>query len=599
MRGFPGGPSLQRLIFLALAILLALGTTLLISRSLTHLRRERAFDRALTRAERLDREGYLDESYGDVLREAARFARSSRDWHRLFRLAWRQSGAERWRTLDDLAGAAVSAFPRDLTWRKIGSYAAVRRGDHRAAQEYLRNQGLAGEEFQMLQVLAVLDPDRPDQSRAEVLELATDHPEARLIGAVAGALDDPRAPQLWQAWEVTGVAAFARNSALAAAAEGDLPRARHAARAFREFSRDPPGSEPLDHRAAIFLSAWLGEDTWLFRELRALPPREAVLPPILLIQADAHARQGQFEKARSLYRELQDLAPAFSAVPFMNEAVLLARQGRPQLPDVIERGDAHHGHDPEYRLLRASLLAAQGEWSRAREILAGLEGAVLEDDPRAWLLAHLAGLPRPGDPRKGQDDAAPVSSLLVPPERREQELWGYLGRHPEALQVAGVLARHLTLRRDAAGLAELRRRYDPARAPWAAALHLIEFDRQSDPARAREVLPGLFPPAEGGVRSSGVSLWAAHWNESIFALRHAPLGESRQAIQRFRDWFDAANLPPGVREEIETRILLLQAEQARLEDRPADARRLADRAIGLTPDDESLYSYRALLAPRD
>ncbi|SIP99018.1 hypothetical protein SAMN05920897_102115 [Alkalispirochaeta americana] len=618
MRGLFRGSRGWRLVFLGAALLLALGSTLVITRSLTNLRRTRAFDQALTRAERLDRDGRHDETYQEVLREAARFARSSRDWHKLFRLAWRQPEAERWRTLDDLAAAAVSSFPRDLIWRKIGSYAAVRRGDYQGAREYLRIQGPLGEELQILQILSVLDPDRPDRSRAALLELADDHPEAPLIRSVTGALDDPAPSSLWKAWEATGVAAFARNSALAAAAAGDLSRARRGAVAFREFARSPQGTVPVDHRAAIFLSAWLGDDTWLFRELRALPPREAVLPGMLLIQADAHARQGQIEKALALYRELQTVEPAFSPIPFLNEAIILARQGRSRPDAVLERGSAYHGENPDYRFLWASLLAGRGEWLRAGELLATLDEQKLRENPPLWLLSHLARYRlteyHHAD-SAGRSTDGKRSLSLAPPERREKELWSYLSWRPEALEVAGVLARHLLLRGDASGLAELRRRYEPHRASWAAALHLIEFGDQGDLARARAVVPYLFPEvgdrvvqagetdgSAGGGMTAGrdsVSVWAAHWNESLFALRHSSLEEAREAIQRFRRWFDDASIPPAVRGAIEARILLLQAEQARLEDRPRDARRLTDRAISLTPDEESLYSYRALLAPRD
>lgn len=553
----------------ATALVLTAATVILLSYSVGSLRTRAFFERTIRRIESLDRRGEYDADFSGELREAARHARTGADWRRILQLAWKQPEPARWDTIQELAATASGALPEEGRWKTIGAYAALRLGRSEQALATLEPVRPAGETVQHLRVLASIDRENPRDTRERMTRLLAGDPGDRAT-LLARALGSPDAESLRLAWEETGIEAFALNAALSAAAEGKREDARSLATLLQE--------SVTVARSAIYLAAWLQETDWLFRQLRRLPPRESVSPEIMLLQADGHLRHAQWDEARRIYLELQAVSPALSPLVFTNDAVLASRIQGDQVLPVLERGDPHHREDRHLQLFLAGTLVRENRTTEARERLERLL-ELYPENHEAWLLLRLL-------------TARESAARGAPPERLESDLWTYLNNNHDAFVVASHLARMLFLRGNAGGLAELRRRYAPDAAPWAAAIHADHAIREGRPEEAAVLL------AEN-VTADPVH-WTDHYNRALLALQFPAFADSTRGIEEFRRWLERyAILPENQNRRALTHLLLLEAEAARLGGDERRARTILEEALSLNPDQESLYSYRARIAPRD
>ncbi len=570
MRRFLKDTVRHRWFFPAAALLFTIFTAIILTLSIGTIRTRAFFDRTVRRIEILDRRGEYDDDYHRELRDAARYARSTSDWRKLLQLAWKSHEPERWSTLQELAEIAVGALPRDARWRIIGAYAAVRRGDRDSARDLIIPIEPAGETVQHLHILAALEPGRPDRSLERLREYRDAYEELDTVRSVAEALDNPSREALTAAWDTTGVSAFGINSALHAAVDDD----REETRQMLELL----WTEGHEETALLYLAAWLRDTDRLFRYLRRLSPQRAVEPEILLLQADAYLVQAQWREARAIYRELQELHPEYSAIPFVNDAVLSVRHGGGDPLKILLRGDTRHPRNRDLQLFLAQQLVLA---DRQEEAISRLE-KFLEIYPRehsVWLMNRLL--------RARRETAAGA-----PPERLEGDFWTYLNQHDDAHSVAAFLGRLLLIRGNTESLAELRRRYPPETGAWAATLHLIAAVGSHRIADAEELLPLT--------REESELPWTGWYNRALFALQYLPMPEAGAAVSAFRTWWERdALLPPEIDDRVRTELLLLEAEYARLREDHSRARELLDRAISISPERERLYSYRTLLAPRD
>lgn len=576
------------------AVIVAVATAVLITVSLGSIRTSGFFDRAIRRIEMLDRRGDYGSEYRQELRNAAEFARNHDDWIRLLRSAWRLPVPERWRTVQDLAATAAGSAPSENTWRIIGSYAALRAGDAEAARSLVlpveTSDHHEAETVEFLFLLAALE------APADELEERTRHgmPSGgtRIVDAVFTALDHPDAETHWRAWEKTAVPAFALNSALHAAREGNREDARRGFEAVTDQFEVSTGVGS-GRQASLYIATWLGESDRVYRQLRHLADREeAVTWEMLLLQADINLRQSQYDEARRIFQELREVHPDLDPLPFLNDAILTERMGDGDVEAILEEGLRYHPDSEELRFLRTTRLVRAGRREEAlnslQEILESLEEVTDSSTASTGTRIH---------------DYRLLERVLraridfgrgAPPERLESDLWKYLNRYPEAHQMATFLARLSALRRDRAALSQLTSRYSPQEGAWAATLHLIDRVERNLLAEAEEVLPFLV------AREDDVRNWTGRYNRALFALRFLPLSESRRTIAALRTWLErSAVLPPEMELEARVALLLLEAEQARIEGDGSRAVSTIDNAIDLNPDNESLYSYRTLLAPRE
>lgn len=555
------------------AAIVTITTVGLLAVAIGTIRTQSLYDRVLRRIELLDRRNDYGEEYQDELENAARYARSVEDWKRILRLAWRRPQPERWRTTYELARTAVSSTRGNSELRLIGGYAAIRLGDNAGADEMVQTIANADDTTQYLRLLARIEPGSPEQSRTAIIDLDQTGPPMPLVQVVAEALYNPDADSLWNAWETTGITSFALNSALHAAVSNDRDRVARAV----EFLRRATGSE----ETGVYLAIWLQDIDWFFNQVRRLSPQNAVAPEVLLLQADAHALQRQWDEAHRIYRELQETHPRISALPFINDAILTRRFDDAESPfEILRRGERFHENDRSLQLTLATFDIQSNDHEGAlRRLDRMLE--LLPTDHTAWLLRRILL-------------ARTESDTGVSAERLESDLWLYLNRYPDAVIVASFLARILRIRGDTAGLEELRRRYPPNSAPWAAIIHLIEATETNRMLRAEEMLSLQFPDEGRDFE------WIGYYNSALFALQYLPLAEAARAISRYRTWWERdAFLPDRIYDRAGTELLLLEAELARLREDTATALRHIDRAIAITPSRESLYSYRTLIAPRD
>lgn len=553
----------------AIAILLTAATVVILTLSIGTIRSRSFFDRTIRRIETLDRRGEYTREFSDELREAARHARSRADWRRILQLAWQQPEPMRWDTVRELAFLASGALPDDARWKSIGAFAALRSGAGDSALEMLQGVRPAGDTIQYLRVLASITRDDPAATRDRMRNLIETDP-GETAEVLARAFVEPRSETLLRAWEISQIESFALNSALHAAAEGKREEARSLAAILQDRA--------IAGRASLYLAAWLQDTDWLFRQLRRLPPRDGVAPDVLLLQADGHIGHEQWDQARRIYRELQSLEPGLSPVIFLNDAVLAALlEGESALP-ILERGEEHHREDIRMQFVLAGALLRAG---REQEAKIRLEELVTYR-PRnhaAWLLLRLI---------HARADAA----RGAPPERLESDLWVYLNDHPEAHEIAAFLARLLLLRGDSAGTAELRRRYAPEEAPWAATVHAANAIQRGMPERADQLL------ADNLLQES--PHWTMYYNHALTALQFNSLPEGARRIEAFRTWWNRTFFFSDERRRRSgTYLYLLEAELARLQGNEVEALAIVDRAIALSPDQESLYSFRARIAPRD
>lgn len=558
-----------------IAVLVALATAVTLSLSLGTIRTRAFFERTIRRIEILDRRGEYDESFQGELREAARYARSTSDWRQILQLAWKLPAPERWVTVEDLSTLAATGLPHDARWKTIGAYASVRRGSYQRAISTVSDISPSGETVQSLRMLAALSPRERSEARTMVESLlATD--SGTFTATVGGALLNPDAQSLHEGWEATGIRGFALNSALYAAAEGNRELARRNVGLFRD--------SPRGDSALLYLAAWLEETDWFFRMVRALPARDGVAPDVMLLQAEGHLYHAQWDEARRIYRELQNLEPHLSPIPFHNDAVLAIRaDDGTVVMDTLKRGENYHSGDRPLRFALAGELVRQGRPDEAQLRLEAILNQT-PDDHDAWLLQRLI-------------QARYDSARGAPPERLEGDLWTYLNRHPDAHRVAAHLARIFLVRGDETGLEELRRRYPPDTSFWSSVVHMSTVHARHDPGAAERLVEQQFSGDLPGANTLPRD-WTRHYNRSLFALRHLPLSAVEHALGDFRQWlYQESLVSPAIRKTAETHLLVLEAEYARLQGDIRNAVALVSRAIELSPDRESLYSYRARLAP--
>lgn len=557
-----------RWVLLVVAVVLAIGTAVVIVVSSGDLRSGFALDHIMRRLDRLGTQGDYGDSYQESLRDAVQYARRPGDWIRLMRLAWDLPEPERWTLVRDLSGPAIRAMPRDHRWRIIGAYAAVRRGFPEEALELLMEVNPAGPVAQRLMVLAALDAPA-DQSSMTALEgLVASREELELPRRINAALRGDSSAALLQAGEETGVSAFFIQRALRAAQENDRETVDTAIPAVRRAA----GSDT----ARLLLASWTNDDEWFFRLLRELPPREAVSPAVLTLRGETLLRAARIDEARTIYQELRTVAPLYHVAPFFNEAIIRMHRSERGVTALLQDGLHYHPESHPLLYLAATRAAREGRREEARSMVQRVVAGHHPATPQwplheAWLLDRILEF------RSEGSGAGPL-------ERLQSDLWRYLNSHEDAHQAAAFLARILLARRDTAGLRELQRRYAPQDAPWARTVFIV----QQDPHLSRGEMEELM--------RSGTT-WHERYNRALFALRHLGLPEARDEVAALRRWHERQGTPaPPQQVQREVDILMLEAELQRLLGDTAAALDLVDRAISQEAEREILHSYRALLA---
>lgn len=486
------------------------------------------------------------------------------------RIAWELESPRRWEAVFALAQPAMRRFPEENRWRYAGALAALRRGSRSDARELLPVDGDRPVEDleQFLRVLAEIDPAQPELSR-ERLGVFTELPsEYSVLRAIAEAETTPSGETLRTAWEQTSLGAYGVNAALEAAAIGDRDGTTTLITQVREAGVLP---SPERESAPLYLAVWLRDIDWLFEQLRSLSGTRAVEPEILLIHAEGLVLQGRLQEARRFYREMQQVAPNYDPIAFLNDAAITdqLRDGDPVA--VLQNGLRFHRRSPILRGELAGVLIAQGKRLEAAQMLGPsvVVQSLGEPRHRDWILTRAVLGPR-----------RPLSRL-------ESDLWQYLNDHPEADLVAQYLARFLATRRDASGIDQLRRRYPPENAEWATTLHLHSARQQGDLSRA-EALLQQYPEDS----------WTARHNRVLFSLYHLPLTEVLNSIEEFEEWM---NRGPALSQEAYSRarfeVVLLRVEYERIAGNPEAAMEALQLALRLAPDDLSLASYERLVAP--
>ena len=551
----------NRWVLLALSILFALMTAAIILFSLEDIRAGFSLGHLIRQLDSRGEQGDYGAEYQQDLLDASQFARRPREWSRLIRLAWDLPEPERWTLIMDLSEPAVQMMPRDSRWRIIGGYAALRRGENERAAALLSGVRPAGELTQLLLVVSAVEPSNRSRSLEGLDQLSRSGEPLETVATIFQALRDDSVSALMAGWEATGVEAFLLNAALSAAARGDGDTLRQLLPELRATTSYP--------RSQATIAGWVGDDDWLFSVFQQLPPREAVSPPMLHLQAESLVRTGRVDAALELYREIQRVAPGYSHLPFLNEAVFLFRAGDAGAEDAALAGLESHPGNPDLLHTLAVLRLGRGDLDSARELLEPLR----DDDTglhRSWLLARILGY---------HSGSGSIASL----ERLESDLWRYVNRFPDADPVVGFLARLLAVRRDISGLDEIRRRYGPHTSTWTRTAHLLEADRLQRPDMMEALL-------------EGPETWADRYNRALFALRFLPETLARQEIAGLRRWLErSVETAPGQKTNREVLVLMLEAELYRFYGDRRDVLERVDRAIELAPAAEALYSYRAVV----
>lgn len=558
----------MRIVFFIFALVLAVSTFFGIARSVILIRDSVAFSRLVGT---LRREG----ANAAEIEAAAEFARRPGEWQQLLQLAWELPDDQRWRTLAALGRGAAARFARDPQWPQITVYALVRSGEHAAARSILAEIRDQSELTQELAVLAAADPDDRADAPVHLTELSDRYGPESLAGSVGIAISAPTYANRMEAWSRTRISAFAINAALESAAAGNRAESRAALDAIQSVMVLP---DPGRTAASLYLALWLGELDWFFAQLQRMDRRAATAPELLLLQADALLQQGQRMRARAVYEEIIAVAPEISPTPHLNAAVL-QRAERPEvgiatLQGAIERFPA----DAELRRYLAAAYHEAGDPLSAMLTLApvitgstGGSDDPLEGDHARWLFVRT------------------VLGRRSPISRTESDLWNYLNRYPDADLVAQFLARFLSIRNDSAGLSQLVRRYESDGYPWVrTAQAMLAIDRDELAMAERHLNEARTTDAASAARSIRDE-YVLHRNASLFALRYLPLDEAETHVSAFRRWSERF-LPQ------ETEPLMHSAELLRLRGDLVAARELVDRAIAISPDTESLYTFRAILA---
>ena len=543
-----------------LALLLALATVTLISTSIRAIRDGVQFGRLVERFE----SGVVDST--DLLR-ATEFARSRDDWQLLLRLAWDLSGPDRWPTVGAVADAAVSERPGEPRWRYAAGLARIRSGRASEALQYLAPDGDANNALrQRLRLLAAFEAEEPSGLPEGLAALAEDPAETGpLVRAVVAAERSPSVESLSLAWRETRLGAFGVNAGLQAAALNDRVTAAELMNELRQAQAVPSAEDQV---ASLYLALWLRDHEWLFAQVQGLSGEAATRPELTILYADALLHQGQMVQARDFYRELQATAPQLDPLVFLNAAAISSRLKDEDPAAVLRRGLRYYPRSAALRGELAAILTDQGERLAAGQVL----GSALLVDPgprhRDWLLARA------------------ILGSVTPLNRFEADLWQYINDNPDADVVARFLARFLHQRNDREGLRRLQARYPLDLAPWTRVLYLTDAIDDGNFATAETILTDY--PAE---------TWHYQANHSLFALRHLPLHEIEPIVAEFRRWFDRAVLSDTERRDAHLRLLLYEAELARLQGENERAVARVQEAQRLFPGRAGLEAYRSLIAP--
>ncbi|MDA3947684.1 MAG: hypothetical protein PF508_00530 [Spirochaeta sp.] len=555
----------RSVVVLIAAVIVTIFSVFFISLSINSIRSSIWFDRIM---ERIDRDGPSAEH----LSEAAEYARRPGEWRRLVRIAWEMPDDRRWTNVADLATLAADRFPRDDTWIHLATYANIRRGRYDAAAELISDEPSSSRLAQNIQVLIAVDRDSPRGMTERLADFAERDSDEEILVSIGRAARDRTPERLYDAGEKTGVSAYYLQSALTAAKNGDRTAARRAVGRLQGYDRVTGGAG--QRRAEVYLAAWLRDTEWFFDRLAALGGRRAVTPPMLLMQADFLVEQGQFERASPIYREVQQQAPATHPVAFGNDAAIQRTVTRfPDNPRVTEQIDATYRrgiqYHPEYLELRLDYAAHLVSTGRRIEAI------------RTLLPLGPLGTDRYDDTEPVQAQWLLTRTILgsrTPVERLEADLWDYLNQAPDAHLVARFLARFFVVRQDDRGLSQLRERYTPQRADWAATLHAIDAAENGDYAAAA----ALFEQTQSAT---------ALYNHALFSLRHESLDVARERIDTFQDEAEQIDSTRRL-----TQAYLLQAEHARMNGEIETAEQITERATALSPYSDTVYTYQAILA---
>ncbi len=553
----------RRIAVFSAALLVSVTTIVTIAISVDAIRDSVQFSRVLRRIERGD-------TSTATLLEAAEFARSLREWQTIMRIGWELESPQRWETVFALAGPAMRHFPNDPRWRYAAALAALRLNDAAAARDLLplEPQDATADVKQFLRILADIDPEDRDRS-LERLSAYRDLPEAYAILRATGEAETSPSPAHYRnAWDLTRVGAYGVNAALEGAATGDRAGVEALVAHVREEGALPPAER---ESAPLYLAVWLRDIDWLFEQLRSLSGTRAVHPEVLLIQGEGLVQQGRLEQARLFYRELQQVAPEYDQIAFLNDAAITHQLGDGDPRRILREGLRIHEGSILLRSELAGLLVAGNERLAAAQVLGPALVPRSSGDPRHrdWLLARAVLGPR------------------RPLARLESDLWLYLNENPEATVVAQYLARFLARRGDETGMDRLRNRYDPSIAEWSTTLHLLRLRQEGNYSQA-EMLLDLYPDDS----------WTARYNRVLFTVFHLPLPEIADTLSSFEDWLERGpQLSRSAYSQAQLAVLLARTEYQRLTGDTEGARETLSRATRLAPDDLNLSSYERLIAP--
>lgn len=509
--------------------------------------------------------------YAEGIRDAADFARSPGDFLTLLRLAWAIPGDARWSIVADIASRAERRHPGVGGFRLFAHYATIRSGESVALEAVLAGEP-AGELAELTAIYAALTSG-PGPVREPDPSLVVDHPE---VSIVLRALRGAGADASWRAFDLIPVEELATRSALASAREGD--------RAGAARLRRVPSSGTGDD-ARLVLAAWTEDADWLYEELQRQPPTRAVESDALLFQADALYRQRQLAEAAAITSEVLATDPTYSWHPWLNVVVLDRLRGvtdRDAAAD-LRRGLAVHG-SPE-PLVAAWFATAEAGAIPPSEITATVERITAAASREAALRDGVSS-PRHRSLQRIWLTVNDVGPSPAPPERRIAEMWRFLNVDPDADLVAGSLLALLRARGDATGIDEFRGRYSAIRSEWAATAHLLEEEAI--------IVPLADLPAY--VRLVESREWWAIQNAALIALRHGSLQEADRATTLAVATADRLDPRAARYADARARSRLLRAEFFRLSGDVAEAIRLTEAAIEISPDPIALYGYRAFLA---
>ncbi|MEX2442263.1 MAG: hypothetical protein WD492_01565 [Alkalispirochaeta sp.] len=553
----------RRIAAFSAALIIAVVTMVMIGLSVDAIRDSVQFSRVMRRIERGD-------NATSTLLEAGQFARTTSEWQTLMRVAWDLDPPRLWEAVFALAQPAMRRFPEDNRWRYAGALAALRQHDRSEARTLLPlDQGAPADDLeQLLRVLVEIEPDHWERSRDRLSAFLELPSEYTVLRAIAEAETNPSLETYRDAWKLTSVGAYGVNAALEGAAVGDREGVRSLLTHIREAETLPPAERVS---APLYLAVWLQDIDWLFQQLRSLSGARAVEPEVLLLHAEGLIQQGRRQQARRFYRELQQVAPEYDPLAFLNDAAITFQERDGEPAEILREGVRVHPDSAVLRGELAGILTAQDERIAAAQVLGPslLEHSSGEQRHRDWLLTRAVLGPR-----------RPLSRL-------ESDLWLYLNDNPDADLVARYLARFLAARGDETGMDRLRERYAPGYSEWSTTLHMQHARRTGNYSQA-ESLMALYPDDS----------WTARYNRVLFALYHLSLPEVSDSIDELQAWLGRGpDLSQDTYSRAEIDLLLVRVEQQRLAGDAEAALETLNQARRIAPDDLNLASYERLVAP--